>query len=120
MQSRERYLQSGFDLHRTPLPFKKDLGFTDKRLVSPLCSVLTLIKDPLWRQVYIDAIKMMGPPAHQIWKAQLGPFSSKDTVIDLYCPTQKVAEFIEQYDFVILATLRLYFPSLKELRVKIN
>lgn len=81
---------------------------------------LSFIEDPLWKRVCREAIRLMGSPAHQMGQARLGPLSPQDTTIELYCQTDKIASFLQQYDFVILGILREYFPSVKKLRVRFN
>ena len=44
----------------------------------------SLIKDPLWKRVCADAVNLMGPMALQISQVQLGAFSSKDQVADMF------------------------------------
>ena len=80
----------------------------------------SLIKDPLWKRVCADAVNLMGPMALQISQVQLGAFSSKDQVADLYCETEEMSHFLQKYNFIILGSLQKYFPNLKELKVKIG
>jgi len=64
---------------------------------------------------------IMGPPSVlKIWNSALGSLSFQDKMIDLYCQTEDVAQFIQCYDFIILGSLQHYFPALKELRVHSN
>lgn len=81
---------------------------------------LALIEDPLWRHIYCDTLRTIGPVAKQIWQVQLGPLSPIDRTIDLYCHTLEIAQILQQYNFIILDSLRQYFPSLKKIRVEIN
>ena len=80
---------------------------------------LFLIEDPLWKRVCAEIVNMMGPPSVlKIGNCRLGSLSPQDKIIDLYCPTEEIAQFVEQYAFVILGSLQRYFPALKELRVR--
>ncbi len=79
---------------------------------------ISLIEDPLWKQVCIEFINMMG--SHfipKIWDSRLGSLSPYDTSTSLYCQTEEVTWFAQQYSFVIVGILQRYFPTLKELRV---
>ena len=76
---------------------------------------LSLIEDPLWRRVCSDILQLMGPIAAQIFQVQLGV--PRDNVLDLYCETQEMVEFLKTYNFVVLATLQRYFPSLQRLNI---
>ncbi len=78
------------------------------------------IVDPLWKDICMDLLNMMGPASIlKIWKSKLGEFSSQDKRIDITCETVEAEEFVQQYDFVILGSLHRYFPALKQLRVRI-
>ncbi len=80
---------------------------------------LSLIEDPLWKQVCIDFIQMMGSACIlEIGGSQLGSISPQGKTIDILCQTGEIATFFQQYHFVIIESLRPYFPSLKEVRVK--
>ena len=92
----------------------------DAEVQSQVTNPLSLIKDPLWRHIYSEALKMMGASIEQIWQTKLGPLSPKDTTIDLYCQTEEIAQIVQQCDFVILESIQMYFPHIKELRIKIN
>ena len=80
---------------------------------------ISLIEDPLWKHVCTDIINMMGPlSVLKIWNSRLGSLSPQGTIIDLYCQTEEIAQFTQQYAFVIMGALQRYFPALKELNVK--
>jgi hypothetical protein len=80
---------------------------------------LSRIEDPLWKCVCGEVIKMMGPLAVlKIWDSQLGSFSTYSQDIEIYCKTEDAAQFVQQYAFVILEGLRGYFPTIKNLSVK--
>jgi hypothetical protein len=84
-------------------------------------SSVELIKDPLWKHVCTEMIALMGPHyALKIGESKLGPLSPHYKNVELYCPTQEIAKFAEQYAFVILGSLQRYFPAIKELRVNIS
>ncbi|MBA3813299.1 MAG: hypothetical protein H0X26_02210 [Alphaproteobacteria bacterium] len=106
-----------------------DLSFSKKTLTQAHNSLLqddharakdclSLIPDPLWRDVCGDLIIMMGPASVlKIWKSTLGEFCPQDKALDFTCETEEAAAFAQQYDFVILGSLKRYFPALKQLRV---
>ena len=78
---------------------------------------LSSIEDPLWKHVCRDVIHMMGAESFfKIWNSTLGSVHSQDQSLDIHCHTEETAEFIQQYDFVILGSLQSYFPALKELK----
>ena len=82
---------------------------------------ISLIKDPLWKHVCTEVINMMGPlSVLKVWDSRLGTLSSQEKVIDLSCQTEESAQFLEQYNFVIISILQQYFPALKELQVTLN
>ena len=79
---------------------------------------ISQIADPLWKNICMDLLNMMGPASVlKIWKSKLG--DSEDKTLDLNCETEDIAAFIQQYDFVILGSLRRHFPALKQLKVKV-
>jgi len=77
---------------------------------------ISLIKDPLWKKVCIEFINQMGssqiPP---IWESKLGVLSPQNPCFNLYCPTEEVSQFTQQYSFIILNILQQYFPNLKDI-----
>jgi len=80
---------------------------------------LLTIKDPLWKRVCQDVKDLMGTASVlKIWKSYLGPFSSQDKYLNIICENEEIAAFIQQYDFVILGSLRKYFPTLKQLKAQ--
>ena len=82
---------------------------------------LSLIEDPLWKAVCTEMVNMMGPLAVlRMWNSSLGSFSYQHRVMDLYCQTEEIAEFIHQYSFVILGSLQRYFPMIKDLKITVN
>lgn len=81
---------------------------------------LSTIDDPLWKKVCQDVIRMMGLASFlEIWECRLGETSSQDKHINIYCTTEKEAQFIKQYSFVFLGSLKTYFPALKEINARI-
>lgn len=81
---------------------------------------ISRITDPLWQKICSELINMLGPVSVlKIWKSKLGELSIQDRSFDITCETKETAIFVQQYDFVILGVLQQYFPSLKQLRVKI-
>ncbi len=80
---------------------------------------LTAIEDPLWRHICQDVMTMMGPTSLlKIWDSTLGEVSSQSKSVDIYSPTEIATQFINQYSFVILGSLKTYFPALKQINVK--
>lgn len=77
------------------------------------------IEDPLWKCVCQDVMTMMGPVSLlKISNSILGEACAQNKSIDIYSPTEKTAQFIKEYSFVILGSLQTYFPTLKQLNVK--
>lgn len=82
---------------------------------------LSLIEDPLWKSICTEMTNMMGPSAVlKMWDSRLGSFSHQQKTMNLYCQTEEIAQFIQQYSFVILGSLQQYFPMMKDLKVKIK
>ena len=80
---------------------------------------LSTIDDPLWKHVCRDVISMMGAASFlKIWESTLGDVCLQDESMEIKCKTEETAQFIQQYDFVILESLKPYLPALKQLRVK--
>jgi len=102
MQSGEAYIQPPLNLRETSFKFEQSMR---------------LIEDPLWDRVCAEMVSIMGPAALQIRNVQLGVLSSHDKIVDLYCQTEEIAQFIGRYDFLLLGSLQQYFPALKELRI---
>lgn len=83
-------------------------------------SCITRIVDPLWKDVCLDILQMMGPvSALKIWESQLGEFSSQNKSFNMICQTEETVAFANQYNFVILGSLKRYFPGLKSLSVEL-
>ncbi|MBP9691886.1 MAG: hypothetical protein KBD90_00960 [Alphaproteobacteria bacterium] len=90
----------------------------DRRLRSQAEYHLSTIKDPLWKRICSEVVRMMGPLAVlKISECRVGPLSSRERRLDLYCPTEEVAQFVQEYAFVILGEIQQYFPELKELKI---
>lgn len=99
---------------------KKDLHL-DSDLHSKAKHLLSYIEDPLWKKICCEVGKMMGAFAVQkIWDSKLGSFCSEEKAIDLCCPTEETAQFINQYSFLILGSLQHYFPAIKSLKTKVK
>jgi hypothetical protein len=78
------------------------------------------IADPLWKKVCNDLIYNMGPAfVFKIHESSLGNISPQDHVLYVTCTNKNAADFIEQYDFVILDSLQPYFPALRQVRAEI-
>ncbi|MBY0293483.1 MAG: hypothetical protein K2W92_09400 [Alphaproteobacteria bacterium] len=81
---------------------------------------ISLIEDPLWKRVCGKVAIIMGPfSILKLWGSQLGTFSTKNQAMDIKCKTKDEAQFVQQYAFVILGSLQRYFPTVKNLKVKI-
>lgn len=82
---------------------------------------ISLIEDPLWKQVCTEFMTMMGPlSVLKILDCRLGSLSPRYKIIYIYCKTEEESEFIQTYSFVILGSLQKYFPAVKSLKVKIT
>jgi hypothetical protein len=82
---------------------------------------ISFIEDPLWKHICKEVIHIMGPiSVLKIWDIQLGDLSPHDQEAELYCPTIESAQFVQQYDFVILGSLQKFFPVVRALKVKIG
>ncbi len=58
---------------------------------------LPLIKDPLWRSTCTEMIERMGQSAVlKMWGSCLGSFSYQHKTMNIYCSTQKTAQFVRQ------------------------
>jgi hypothetical protein len=56
---------------------------------------LSRIEDPLWKSVCTEMMDVMGPSSVcKIWNGELGSYCSERKSIDLYCPTEEIAQFI--------------------------
>lgn len=78
------------------------------------------IKDPLWRRVCVDLLKILGPVAFKdLWQIKLMQFSSKERRAFLVCPNKILAETIEKYHFVILDALKKFYPALFSVETEI-
>ena len=82
---------------------------------------VSLIEDPLWKNICSEVIKIMGPlSVLKIWESCLGAFAAQDPLMEIHCKNEDTAQFFQQYAFVILGNLQNYFPSIKCLKIKIN
>lgn len=80
---------------------------------------LSLIKDPLWKHVCTDVVSMMGPRCKlAIWNSRIGVISFDNKAIEIYCQTEELTRFLQQYDFVVLGSLQRYFSSIKKLIIR--
>jgi hypothetical protein len=80
---------------------------------------LLTIDDPLWCHVCQEVATMMGPASFfKIWTSHLGEICPQNKTLEVYCHTEEASQFIQQYAFVILGSLRAYFPALRKLNVK--
>ncbi|MDI9635775.1 hypothetical protein QM565_08250 [Geitlerinema splendidum] len=104
-----------FSVSTAPWHFTTDHQF-EKKEENPLSN----IKDPLWKHVCREIQDLM-PPLFvlKLSECQLGPFLPQGKQVDLYC-SEGTVESISQYDFVILTCLQKFFPTLKQVRVKLE
>ncbi len=107
--------RKAFSVFTAPWHFTTDHYFV-KKAENPLSS----IKDPLWKHVCMEIQNLM-PPLFilKLSECQLGPLLPQRKQVDLYCPKDTIKS-IGQYDFVILACLQKFFPTLKQVRVKLE
>ncbi|MBY0501472.1 MAG: hypothetical protein K2P93_05665 [Alphaproteobacteria bacterium] len=118
---------------KLPLFFKKKLAHSvaeniskinlslDKDPHPQVNRLLSHIEDPLWKKICCEVGKLMGSSSvEEIWDSELGSFCMEDKSIDLCCPTEEAAHFINQYSFLILGSLRSYFPAIKALKTKVR
>ena len=82
---------------------------------------LSLIDDPLWKDIYSHILDSMGAEsALTIWNCSLGEVSSTNQQVDIHCHTEEAAEFLHQYSFVIVGCLRKYFPSVAGIDIHLD
>ncbi|MBL8677338.1 MAG: hypothetical protein JNJ47_08020 [Alphaproteobacteria bacterium] len=101
-------------------PIKKlELSLEDSH--SQVKSCLSRIQDPLWKSVCTEMVDIMGPSSvYKIWNSKLGAYCAEGKTMEFYCPTVEVAQFINQYSFLIIGSLQRYFPILRHLKVKVR
>lgn len=104
--------------HSCPQEIIQTTNASSKYLHSKATRCIVCIEDPLWKKVCSDVLNMMGPlSVLKIWKSKLGETPSQNKEFDIVCETEEIANFVQQYDFVIITSLQRYFPALKQLRV---
>lgn len=115
----------GFEALKTPSPTHRFIAAQPSKnryIISPSHLIIPnktpSTEDPLWELVCTDVIHLMGPVAQHIRHCKPKTLSHKDKVIDLDCETQEAALFVQQFAFIILGSLKPYFPNLTEIRVK--
>ena len=97
--------------------YETQIQLSEEEISSQANHHLSLIQDTLWKKVCIDVAHTMGQFSVLIlWNTRLENISSQDKVANIYCSTEGAAQFLDQYAFVILGSLRQYFPALKEIR----
>lgn len=139
MHRSETYSHPSVNFHKFAFDFKKASSFRGKSLL-PVSSVgikkgltesklsedqvyqkISLITDPLWKQVCIEFVHMMGPfPALKIYNSRLGLLSSQHRIICIYCETEEESEFLRKYSFVVLGSLQKYFPAVRQLKINFH
>jgi len=104
-------------LHKS---FQKEKISTDN-IQSLANHYISLIEDPLWKSVCTEMTDLMGSSSVQkMWDSKLGAFCSESKSINLCCPTDEAAQFVNQYSFLILGSLQRYFPAIKTLKTKVE
>jgi len=79
------------------------------------------IKDPLWRRVCENILKVLGPDAFaDLWKTKLVRISKEGKIAYFVCPTQTIAETIEKYHFVVIGALKEFYPFLTSIETEIK
>ena len=82
---------------------------------------ISQIQDPLWRRVCLDIFRILGPVAFKdLWKANLTSISPKERRAYLTCPTQAIAEAVENYHFVVMGALKKFYPFLFSIETEIS
>lgn len=77
------------------------------------------IKDPLWRRVCADILKVLGPVAFKdLWNTQLKSISPDGKRAFLTCSTQAIAITLEEYHFVIIGALKEFYPFLSSIEIE--
>ena len=117
--SRKINFSNGFHRRKAFSVFKAPWHFTtDHCFVKKAENSFSSIKDPLWKHVLMEIQNLMPPLfVSKLSECQLGSFLPQGKQVDLYCPEDTVNS-IEQYDFVILACLQKFFPTLKHVRMR--
>ncbi|OJW51064.1 MAG: hypothetical protein BGO67_12085 [Alphaproteobacteria bacterium 41-28] len=129
---------SSIDWPLSSLTIKKcsDRRFKDERILSnefPLSegalhrytieaeTGISQIQDPLWRRVCLDVLRVLGPVAFKdLWKTNLMSISPRERRAYLACPTQGIADTVENYHFVIMGALKKFYPFLFSLETEIS
>ena len=102
-----------------PMPEDKEASIGD--IHQQVNHFISLIEDPLWKSICTEMADMMGVSAVlKIYSSRLGSFSHHHKTMELYCQTEEIAQFANQYSFIILGSLQRYFPTVKDLKIKIN
>ena len=103
----------------SPLPLKKRYLFQKLKCKHPSSkNKCSFLEDPLWKHITTEVIKITNPFALPIQETRLGPLSTQDKTVELYCPTEKVAYLLQPYDFIVLSTLQQYFPTLRKIIIR--
>ena len=102
-----------------PMPEDKEASIGD--IHQQVNHFISLIEDPLWKSICTEMVDMMGASTVlKIYSSRLGSFSHHHKTMELYCQTEEIAQFANQYSFIILGSLQRYFPTVKDLKIKIN
>jgi len=76
------------------------------------------IEDPLWERVCREVVDLMGHAGQPIRQCKPGYISHRKGVIALDCQSEKALHFARQFDFIILGSLKPYFPILKAVKAR--
>ncbi len=120
VSSQQRTIQLGNELSSTT----KTHQIQKTNSINDSChghNSFSLIKDPFWKSVCLEMTDLMGPSSVQkIWNSTLGSYCSEADAMNLCCPTDETAQFVNQYSFLILGSLQRYFPAIKTLKTKVE
>lgn len=76
------------------------------------------IEDPLWERVCREVIDLMGYAGQPIRQCKPVYISHRKGIIALDCRNKKAFHFAQQFDFIILSSLKPYFPALKVVKAR--
>jgi len=129
LQETKRPPLFGFPLTKKPPAFKSFHFHTTIKKQIPFQSAqkgedtdsqaqhyISLIEDPLWKYVCKEVVHIMGPTsALKLWDIRLGDLSPHDQEAHLYCSTEEIVQFVQQYAFIFMGALHNYFPNIRNL-----
>lgn len=114
--SNERFKHERFILNKSPLSEVALHNFKTEAETG-----ISQIQDPLWRRVCSDVLRTLGPVAFKnLWKTNLVSVSPRERRACITCPSQDIAEAVENYHFVIMGALKKFYPFLFSIETKIG